>query len=160
MNHRRVTVGFDPFTYRSLDSFASTMQLSTSEIIRRAIEELLISSSRRPGSEFLDDHVAMRSELGVGNEYQRLKREVLAQALSNSSESPKKPGPTKRYSHRLSISMSVEIFDGLDTYCADKRVGLAAAIRTAVDLFLSRYIYKKELGHIVWDASSSIDTLA
>lgn len=160
VDHRRVTVGFDPFTYRSLDSLASSVQLSTSEIIRRAIEELLISASRRPGTEYLDDHLAMRLELGAGNEYQRLKREALSQAFPNPEEGAKKPGPSKRYSHRLSISMTVEIFDGLDTYCADKRVGLAAAIRTAVDLFLSKHIYKKELGHLVWDPSSPLDTLA
>ena len=160
VSHPRVTVGFDPFTYRSLDSLASTVQLSTSEIVRRAIEELLISSSRRPGTEFLDDHIAMRTELGADNEYQRLKREALSQTVSNPEEGAKKPGPAKRYGHRLSISMSAQIFDGLDTYCADKRVGLAAAIRTAVDLFLSKHIYKKELGHLVWDASSPLDTLA
>lgn len=154
MNCRRVTVGFDPFTHRSLDNLAATLQLSTSEIIRRSLEEFLISSSRRQDTEFLDDHISMRAELGVDNAFQNAKREVLAQLPSEPGEGPKRPGPSKRYSHRLSISMSPELFDGLDTYCADRRVGLATAIRAAVDLFLSKQIYKKELGNLIWDGST------
>lgn len=154
-SHRRITVGFDPFTHSSLDSLAWTLQISCSEIIRLAIEELLISASRRPEAKYVDDFQSMRASLGDDNVFQSSKRAALAHFTSGAESDSRRPGPTKKYNNRLSVTVSNEIFEGLDTYCADKRVGLATAVRSAVDYYLSKHIYDSDFGDIQWGTLTS-----